>query len=816
MSRTASELTNEEIELVEQLSDVANENYVYRDVNGDFIGVPWGGGGGSGDVNWPVSATANNFASFNGVTGKIIQDSGLNQASFAAALWADDNYVTDAQLAVINNTSGTNTGDQDLSSYATISYTDWLVVGLLDDRGSYNASSNLFPTTWGSGTAGAVMKWDLWTVSTGGTLWWVAVTTGDVFRALADTPWQTASNWTVTENNLWYVPENSVNKSTTLSADQASNTKFPSVKSVYDWAVWLFATISSLTSHTGNTSNPHSVTKAQVGLWNVDNTSDATKDSATATLVNKTINLTSNIFTGTKAQFDTAVSDGNICYDWDSVTNLTMSSARLLGRSTASTGAVEEITVGSGLTLVAGNLTATGWGTWDVVWPLTAVDNNIAVFDLTTGKVIKDWGVPIASLVLGNSSITWATKTKITYDAKGLVTAGADATTADIADSTNKRYVTDANLTTIGNQSGTNTGDNATNTQYSGLAASKEDVSNKATDFTVVNNTLYPTVQAAKDYTDTVAQGLTTKPSARLATTTTLPANTYSNGSSGVGATLTATSNGILTIDSGNVVLNDYILVKDQASQLQNGLYKCTTAGTAGVPYVLTRAVEMNTTLEFSGSYVFVFDGVINENAGFVCTNNTPPTVGTTAIVFVQFSGAGQVIAGNGLSKSANTLSINTAITADLTTSQTFTNKTLTSPTLVTPALWTPVSGNLSNATADWTDAVWFRNIPQNSKSAAYTLVLADSGKHIYHPSADTTARTRTIPANASVAYPIGTAITFVNDTSAWVITIAITTDTLVLAWAGTTGSRTLAANGVATAIKVTSTRRLISGVWLT
>lgn len=289
MSRTASELTNEEIELVEQLSDVANENYVYRDVNGDFIGVPWGGGGGSGDVNWPVSATANNFASFNGVTGKIIQDSGLNQASFAAALWADDNYVTDAQLAVINNTSGTNTGDQDLSSYATISYTDWLVVGLLDDRGSYNASSNLFPTTWGSGTAGAVMKWDLWTVSTGGTLWWVAVTTGDVFRALADTPWQTASNWTVTENNLWYVPENSVNKSTTLSADQASNTKFPSVKSVYDWAVWLFATISSLTSHTGNTSNPHSVTKAQVGLWNVDNTSDATKDSATATLTNKTL-----------------------------------------------------------------------------------------------------------------------------------------------------------------------------------------------------------------------------------------------------------------------------------------------------------------------------------------------------------------------------------------------------------------------------------------------------------------------------------------------------------------------------------------------
>jgi len=73
-----------------------------------------------------------------------------------------------------------------------------------------------------------------------------------------------------------------------------------------------------------------------------------------------------------------------------------------------------------------------------------------------------------------NAAITGATKTKITYDAKGLVTAGADATTADIADSTNKRYVTDAQATIIGNTSGTNTGDNATNSQYSGLAASKE------------------------------------------------------------------------------------------------------------------------------------------------------------------------------------------------------------------------------------------------------------------------------------------------------------------------------------------------------
>jgi hypothetical protein len=138
-----------------------------------------------------------------------------------------------------------------------------------------------------------------------------------------------------------------------------------------------------------------------------------------------------------------------------------------------------------------------------------------------------------------------------------------------------------------------------------------------------------------------------------------------------------------------------------------------------------------------------------------------------------------------------------------------------TSPTLVTPILGTPTSGNLSNCTADGTDSVGFKNIPQNSQSAAYTLVLADAGKHIFHPSTDANARTFTIPANSSVAYPIGTALTFINMTSQ-VVTIAITTDTMYLSSAGTTGSRSLAQYGSATAIKMTSTTWLISGSGLT
>lgn len=89
--------------------------------------------------------------------------------------------------------------------------------------------------------------------------------------------------------------------------------------------------------------------------------------------------------------------------------------------------------------------------------------------------------------VVPNGAITGATNTKITYDAKGLVTSGAAATTADIADSTDKRYCTDAQKTIIGNTSGSNSGDNATNSQYSGLAASKQDTLVSTTNIKTIN-----------------------------------------------------------------------------------------------------------------------------------------------------------------------------------------------------------------------------------------------------------------------------------------------------------------------------------------
>jgi hypothetical protein len=130
-------------------------------------------------------------------------------------------------------------------------------------------------------------------------------------------------------------------------------------------------------------------------------------------------------------------------------------------------------------------------------------------------------------------------------------------------------------------------------------------------------------------------------------------------------------------------------------------------------------------------------------------------------------------------------------------------------------ALGTPSSGVVSNMTVDGTDAIGFRNVPIASKSANYTTVLADSGKAIFHPSTDANARTFTIDSNANVAYPLGTALTFINQTSQ-VVSIAITTDTMTLSNTTTTGTRSLAQNGIATAIKVATTSWIISGNGLT
>jgi hypothetical protein len=164
---------------------------------------------------------------------------------------------------------------------------------------------------------------------------------------------------------------------------------------------------------------------------------------------------------------------------------------------------------------------------------------------------------------------------------------------------------------------------------------------------------------ATKAYVDSVKQALDIKDSVRAATTADLSA-TYNNGSSGVGATLTADANGAISVDDINLSSGDRILVKDQSTASENGIYTVTTVGDGSTAFVLTRATDADSAAEVTGGlFTFVEEGTIGADNAYVLTSITgSATLGTSTLTFTQFSGAGQIIAGQALSKDGNTLDV--------------------------------------------------------------------------------------------------------------------------------------------------------------
>lgn len=149
-----------------------------------------------------------------------------------------------------------------------------------------------------------------------------------------------------------------------------------------------------------------------------------------------------------------------------------------------------------------------------------------------------------------------------------------------------------------------------------------------------------PNQLVTKQYTDTFALGLQVRPSVIAATTVPLQANTYNNGALGVGATLTENANGALpNIDTVSIPLNGRLLVKNEVSQLKNGIYTVTNLGSVGTPWILTRAVDYDQTAEVTtGTFTSVTMGTINLNTQWVMDNPNTITMGATAITFSQLS----------------------------------------------------------------------------------------------------------------------------------------------------------------------------------
>ena len=159
---------------------------------------------------------------------------------------------------------------------------------------------------------------------------------------------------------------------------------------------------------------------------------------------------------------------------------------------------------------------------------------------------------------------------------------------------------------------------------------------------------------ATKGYVDSVANGLDVKASVRYATTANV-AGTYNNGA----GTITAGSNGAFSIDSQVPTAGDRILLKNQSTTTQNGIYTVTTVGSGSAAYVLTRTPDADAASEITGgAFVFVEEGTANADNGYVFTHNGEPTLGTDAISVAQFSGAGQITGGDAITKTGNSLAV--------------------------------------------------------------------------------------------------------------------------------------------------------------
>lgn len=269
---------------------------------------------------------------------------------------------------------------------------------------------------------------------------------------------------------------------------------------------------------------------------------------------------------------------------------------------------------------------------------------------------------------------------------------------------------------------------------------------------------------STKAYVDSTVQGLSVKGSVVVGTTAALPTNTYSNGTAGVGATLTATATGALIVDGHTMASGERILVQNEATAANNGVYVCTTAGAIGVAYVLTRSTDMDHAVEFPGAFVFVESGTVNAGAGFVVANPGPFTIGTTAVNWTQFSGAGEITAGAGLTKTGNSLALTNTSTASVALAPTgalattftrreatATSAALTSGTLYLTSIYLPKGITVTNIN------MWVSGTVKTGGTHGW-YVLANSARSVVAVTADQTdAATTWHNANAVQSLAVGT-----------------------------------------------------------
>lgn len=205
---------------------------------------------------------------------------------------------------------------------------------------------------------------------------------------------------------------------------------------------------------------------------------------------------------------------------------------------------------------------------------------------------------------------------------------------------------------------------------------------------------------ATTAYVDNAILGQRQKEAVKYASIAALPSIVYANGSSGVGATLTGVALAALSLDSSSPGVGDRVLIKNQVSTFQNGIYTVTQTGSGIAVFILTRTIDFDQASDIqTGDSVFVTAGSTLATTTWTYNGIDNPVMGTDAITFVQAAGPGSYTPGNGISITGVSIAIDTSVTVDKTTVQTLTNKTLTSPTFTAPILGTPASGVGTNIT---------------------------------------------------------------------------------------------------------------------
>lgn len=315
----------------------------------------------------------------------------------------------------------------------------------------------------------------------------------------------------------------------------------------------------------------------------------------------------------------------------------------------------------------------------------TVTTVSVATANGFSGTVANATTTPAITIIAG--AITPTTVNGVTLSGSSTPTLAVTGTTTVAGSNTG-----DQTITLTGAVTGSGTGSFATTIQSSiALPGNPTTTTQTPSDSS--------TKIATTAYVDAAVQGTDAK-DACVVGTTALLVGVYLNGASGVGATFTYTATGVDTIDGVALTLGMRVLVKDQSSTFQNGIYTVTTAGALGVAGILTRATDFDQSTDIDiGDSVFITSGTANTNRTYVQNGTNSPVMGTDPITWALIAGPGAITSGNGITVTGLSIAIDTSVTVDKTTVQTLTNKTLTSPTLTTPALGTPASGVLTNTT---------------------------------------------------------------------------------------------------------------------